>query len=100
MAGGDRRDVMAVVSEYFLTFEQKLLSVTYALLGASVGLISGVSIATHKLQHNFSSPDGLKELWLGSDHKGGEKDTRSFYDLLKSWMPGYNGSAAPIKGRE
>ena len=100
MVSGDRHDVVAVMSGYFVSFEQKLLSVTYALIGASAGFISGSIKATHKLQHNFTSADGLRELWLGSKHAGGEKDTRSFSDLLTSWVPWHQGGSSPANGRE
>ncbi|BDA50858.1 hypothetical protein COCOBI_17-0770 [Coccomyxa sp. Obi] len=94
----ESRDLVAYVGNIVLSLEARLLSVTYLLLGASAGFIHGSIKAGHKLQHNFTSADGLRELWLGSKHIGEEKDTRSFKDLLTSWVPWPQGSTKPANG--
>ncbi len=96
----ESRDLVAYVGNFFLSLESTLLSVTYQLIGASAGFLHGSVRAGHKLQHNFTSADGLRELWLGSKHIGEEKDTRSFKDLLTSWVPWAKGSTKPANGRE
>lgn len=92
MSGG----VLTHVSEYLLNLEQHLLAITYMLIGASAGLLTGSVSATKKLKNNFTSTDGLRDLIYGSEHRD-EKDRRSVSDLLKSWVPGFQMSSAPVK---
>jgi hypothetical protein len=89
-------DVLSTMAGYVLCLEQHLLAITFTLLGASAGILTGSIKATKQLQPNFTSTGGFRELIYGSAHKD-EKDRLSVSDLLKSWVPGFQHKSASVK---
>ena len=80
-------NAIQVLSSYAISLEQSLLHWTFAIFGASVGLLQGTYHAAQRLQPHFTSTAGAKQLIYGVNHP--EREHLSVTDLIKSWIPGY-----------
>ena len=88
MATYKQNNPIQVLSSYAVGLEQALLHWTFAIFGASVGLLQGTYHAAQRLQPHFTSTKGAKQLIYGVNHP--EREQLSVTDLIKSWIPGYN----------